>query len=198
MAVSADKIDMKKFDFLLRFSSPVFKRVPQTRLETLYAQADAYGAGLALKYSFDPYKTEENAREFGVLIIPYNEEERSKYGDKAYYDPGAKEIHWNSQFPAYVLKDVQARCRLKDENTVAAAVLTHEFFHHIEEHSELPADEYLSKTNGVHVNPVFREIAAFSFTNVKLFPFCSQYIDLFQLKIENPNRYEALAALCRA
>ena len=118
MGVSADKIDIKKFDFLLRFSSPVFKRVPQTRLETLYAQAEAYGAGLALKYSFNPYKTEENAREFGVLIIPYSEEERRKYGDKAYYDPGAKEIHWNSHFPAYLLKDVQARCCLKDENTV--------------------------------------------------------------------------------
>ena len=190
-------IDIKKLDFFLYLSSPVFKKVSPSRLELLYTGACEYGSFLAKRYPFSAYESKKAAHTLGAVIIPYDKKDLCVCRDKAYYEPFSKEIHWNHLFPLRLLKEKEALNFFKDVETIRGAVLTHELFHHIEEHLEVPADEYLRRIHKGWINPIFREIAAFSFTNKKITPLYSQFIDLFQLKIENPQYYTLCITKCR-
>jgi len=158
----------------------------------MYDEAVRYGSAMAEKY---PVKQEgmleDQFRKYGVADIQTSfQQDLFKVGEKGFYLPSEKTIYYNASFTAMLLQ-TEPEANICG-NEIRRAILLHEFFHHIEEHLEKPTHLYLRQQYKLHAGSIFREIAAFAFSNVQMIDSICQMIDVMWLKAFSPKQYESL------
>ena len=174
-----DNLDVKVLDKLLWLSSPAFKKNQHT-YDVLYPEAVAIGKETAEKHPFEPDK-------IMVTLKNFNND------DRAYYSPDEKKVFLNKLFIAEMTDYFKSQSLFYfSEDMITSTLIHHEYFHHIEEYVTVPTDLLLQNTKKTFVPPIYRDIAAFSFTNTSIPNMVCQLIDLFWLKKKYPKKYNEI------
>ena len=189
-----ETVNVKILEFCLGLSAPMYARIESRKLEQLYNESVKYGQTLASKYPLKNENIQSELINYGVSEIQtFQTLSLKNVSEKAYYDIDTKQIVWDDQFAITLFqKDDQAEELLGSVQKVEQALLIHEFFHFIEENFEMPTDEFVFPNCHTNIASIFREIAAFAFTNVELDNYICQFIDVLSLKINKPTQYNEL------
>ncbi len=186
MVEELKKIDPRQLDFILWLSSPALAKNEKKR-EMLYCHAVSIGEQTAHQYVLDRNRLEEEAYRLGITAIQScGEHEKTR----AYYLPDTKEIFCNSFFAAEMADFfVRENIGAFSAGDIRNALICHELFHHIEHTFSEPVDVWLKKRYKTSVSPIYRDMAAFAFTNHVLDTRC-QLVDLFWLKMHHFETYQ--------
>lgn len=185
-------------DFALWLDRPIFARMSRQKLKQYYDDAVGYGRRLAHKYPMDAKSMLSDMLALGINeVIDFTPEEKESATDRAYYNPVTRTVHWNSSFAVNLLTQRNACVLLSSEEEINRMILLHETFHHIEEMMEEPADIMLRKQYAHSISPIFREIAAFAFTNAQGGKVPCQLVDLLWLQVFAEDKYKKICQKVR-
>lgn len=189
-----NKVNVRLLDHCLWLNQHVYARTPREVLLKMYDEAVQYGSVMAEKYPVrQEGMLEDQLRKYGVAYIrTSSRQDLFDVGEKGFYLPSEKTIYNNALYAATLLRTEPEAAICGNEEEIRRAVLLHEFFHHIEEHLEKPTHLYLKQQYKLHAGLIFREIAAFAFSNNQMMGSICQMIDVMWLKAFSSKQYESL------